>query len=594
MKKAASQRESGILTGLFRENEIKTNKIASVTILIAGLFFMLLSHLDKIGVYNLGIELCRWYLFLAGLINVAIFVVAVFKDYKPTWLKRLIIAGIVTSSAVVFNFYPLNAPFIVYGPIIISAMYYDRSTIHRTALYCWILFTVLLWGNVLADAKLGVMYELHVIQQITIWSMPEEVLADYQIPHTVFFVITGIICDGIARRGREFVEKQAQITAEVSSIETELKTASGIQLASMPAPAYSSEDGSFSCNAYIRPAKQVGGDFYDYFSIGHETVILIGDVSDKGLSAAMFMMRAKNEIRNAVSNCDNLALAVAEANDALCADNSDNMFVTLWIARVNVRTGIGKCVNCGHLPPYVRHSDCRIEKIEVAPDVPMGIFEGSEFKAYPIVLKSDESLLIYTDGFIDAENRDGERFGFQRLEEELVSCDSHDDICGFAASQIDSFADGTAQYDDMTALCFHLYSTENVQKKTIRLSSDNKATSALIDTVNHYLSENDCPEYVRRNIDVALDEICDNISSYAFPDSECEYSMSFSVGENYAEFVFRDSGIPFNPLEAAAPEETDEPAFGGLGILLTKEIMDKMDYSYSEGENLLRMLKIWE
>lgn len=282
-----------------------------------------------------------------------------------------------------------------------------------------------------------------------------EVLSYRYIIHSIEFFITALICNGIAKRGKNLVLKQSQITAEVTAMEADLKIASNIQLESLPAQSYSTSDGEIRINALIRPAKMVGGDFYDYFICGQDIVFLVADVSDKGLPSAMFMMKAKNTIRSAVLNGESLEKSVASANVELCHDNNENMFVTLWIASINRQSGIGTYVNAGHPTPLLRHADGSVSNIENEPNTMLGLFADTVYTSQPIVIKEDDTLFVFSDGLTDAENDSKEFLGKERLLQ-YVQCLPADteDFCNTLIDKIDGFASNQNQFDDMTLLTF--------------------------------------------------------------------------------------------------------------------------------------------
>lgn len=585
---------SDLTDKLFLENEIKTNKFLSYALVILGTLYVIIAITSIFGIIELGSNVATYLVLTAGIVNIIDFHLARMYEYNKPRLKSTIIYSTLVSCAVVFFFYPLIATFITYGPILMSALYYSQKQIRKIAIISWIIFAIGIWANVVLEYTNESMQALHAWQEITIWQYPKDVFIYYFLLHSIVFFITALLCNGIARRGKSLVIKQSHISAEVSSMEADLKTASNIQQKTLPAQNYQTDNGNICINAFMRPAKVVGGDFYDYFISGPNIVFLVADVSDKGLTAAMFMMKAKYIIRGTVLYGESLERAVDNANKKLCLDNNENMFVTLWIACINQQTGIGKYVNAGHLPPIVRHYDGSTSKIENTPNMMLGIFPDAEIKSHPLHLHKDDVLFLFSDGLTDAENNNKDFFGEKRLQLAIKDLPvGTTDLCHTLIEGIDNFSINQNQYDDMTLLTVHLKNDVNYARKELCLDAVYTSIEKLIEEVNSLLEEKKCPTDVRRYIDTTLDEIGTNICDYAYPGSIGKFSTIICIGENFFEITIKDNGIEFNPLEVTMPDIQTSPAIGGLGISLIKNLMDKVEYSRQNNENQLRMLKIW-
>lgn len=590
----SSGKESELIAELFQNNEKNTNRIISFGLLLIGILLVAFAILTELGFFELLSRVVPYLMLFDGIADIVAYAAIRRSDDLRAWHKWLCIIAIMLSSGVVYFFFPLNIAFITYGPILLSALYYDPPLVRKTTFVSWISYGLLMWANVVLESRNETMTAIHAAQSVNLWKSPMEVLLYRHIPHTVFFVVTAIICVGIAKGGKNLVMNKAEITSEILTLDEELRLASDIQVSSMPDGKFKSADGNISIDALMRPARIIGGDFYDYFTVGDNIVFLIADVSDKGLSAAMFMMKVKNEINNAVSKGTSLESALSAVNDEICRVNRDDMFVTLWIASVNSETGIGKYVNCGHLPPIVKHGDGSAEVFENEPELVLGVFEGIQYTGHPLELKADDELLLYTDGLTDAFNGEGDLFGAERLKLSIENTLSGNELkCKNLFDIVDAFADGAEQPDDMTALCIKLAPGGESFEDSFTVEAEENSVSDVIDRTNKTLRSCECPEDVRREIDVIIDEICSNIVQYAYPDGAGEISVGISAGENYVRLRFGDRGIPFNPLSTAVPD-TDEIEVGGIGVFLVRELADCVDYSYSEGENIISVLKIWE
>lgn len=442
-----------LTSDLFRENEISTNRIASVALLIFGALLSFLGISDVTELYDLGGNICRYLVLGCGIASMAVYPVSRAVRYEPRWVKFVILGMVLLASTVVFFLYPTNALFLCYGPIIISAMYYDHATIRWTALLSWILFCMVLLLSVHLEKTSAIMRTYRAFQGISLFQFPKEVVKNHILPHTLFFFVTALLCDRLAKRGRDLVVRQAEITAEAAAMEADVNAASRIQLSALPEKTFRTADGSLSLEAFMRPAKIVGGDFYDYFMAGDRLVFLVGDVSDKGLPAAMFMMNAKNSARLALQQNTSLKAAAEKINVVLSAENRECMFVSMWIGVLDPKTGDGSYVNCGHLWPFVKRKDGSVEKIENSPDLLVGLYEKAVFREHTFHLGEGDRIILYTDGMTDARNQEEQSFGesglFSAVQEMPMSSGM---VCEYLAEKTDAFASGTDQFDDMTVL----------------------------------------------------------------------------------------------------------------------------------------------
>ena len=206
----------------------------------------------------------------------------------------------------------------------------------------------------------------------------------------------------------------------------------------------------------METAKAVGGDFYDfYFSGPNKITFLIADVSDKGVPAALFMMRAKTIIKNIAQTGKPVAEVVTEANDALCEGNGANMFVTAWIGEIDLQTGRVAYVNAGHNPPILLQSDDQDTYLRTRPGLVLGAMSGVKYHSQEVTIAPGDSIYLYTDGVTEQTNAEGELFGEDRLLSFLSFGRFYEDpetILSSVSARISTFAANTAQADDQTQL----------------------------------------------------------------------------------------------------------------------------------------------
>lgn len=264
-----------------------------------------------------------------------------------------------------------------------------------------------------------------------------------------------------------YIKNLEQITAEKERIATELNVATNIQKNMLPCifPPYPDRK-DFDIYAVMYPAKEVGGDFYDFYLLDeNHLVITIADVSDKGIPAAMFMVITKTILKNfamSMTSPDDFSAVVQCANRQLCENNEEMMFVTVFMGMLDLKTGKFVYVNAGHTPPMIRHKhkgDSTFEYLSVEKNCVLGINEEAQFKQQEVYLKQGDELFLYTDGVTEAINKEKKLYSIERLYSNLNKINqksSCQDILRDIKISIDEFAQGMYQSDDITMLAIKL------------------------------------------------------------------------------------------------------------------------------------------
>ena len=246
------------------------------------------------------------------------------------------------------------------------------------------------------------------------------------------------------------------IEAAEKRIEQELELARAIQDSALPKNfVFPRED--FELFATMDPAKEVGGDFYDFFFTDHHKLALvIADVSGKGIPAALFMMRAKTAIRGLAEAGREPEEILYRANNVLCEGNDAEMFVTVWLGIIDLKTGVMKCANAGHEYPTLMRKGEAFEIVKDRHGFVLAGMEGLRFKSYELTLAPGDRLFVYTDGVPEAINNAVEQYGTDRLLACLntVKEDALQQILPAVRQDIEEFADGAEQFDDITMLGF--------------------------------------------------------------------------------------------------------------------------------------------
>ena len=246
------------------------------------------------------------------------------------------------------------------------------------------------------------------------------------------------------------------IKAAEQRIEQELILARTIQLSALPRNFDFRHEG-FEIYATMDPAREVGGDFFDFFFVDVDKLALvIADVSGKGIPAALLMMRAKTTIRSLAETGKGPAEVMRRTNEELCVNNDADMFVTAWIGIFDLVTGTMECVNAGHEYPAIKRRGGEFALMKRKHNLPLGSMEGLEFMTYEIHLDPGDCIFVYTDGVPEAANEQSEQFGTDRmigvLNENKYS--SQQDLLKSVKAGVDSFIGITEQFDDMTMIGF--------------------------------------------------------------------------------------------------------------------------------------------
>ena len=248
------------------------------------------------------------------------------------------------------------------------------------------------------------------------------------------------------------------IDAANKRIDEELKMAKAIQTAVLPStfPAFPDRK-EFDIYASMHAAKEVGGDFYDfYFSNQEHFHFTIADVSGKGIPAALFMMRAKSILKSLTQTNIPINEAFAKGNNALCEGNEAGMFVTAWSASVDLTNGVLTFANGGHNPPLIKHKNGKFEYLRAPVNLVLAAMDGMPYGINKLQLEIGDIVYLYTDGVTEGVNTKGEQLGEERLQNILNSkdFDSCKELCEYVYDECVKFADGAAQFDDITMVAF--------------------------------------------------------------------------------------------------------------------------------------------
>ncbi len=389
------------------------------------------------------------------------------------------------------------------------------------------------------------------------------------------------------------------IAAESARIERDLATAKAIQESALPRtfPPFPDVD-AFDIYASMNAAREVGGDFYDFFLIdGHTLGFLIADVSGKGIPASLFMMAAKSELANYMKSGMDLAEAVQSANRNLCHNNDAGMFVTVWAATLDYETGQLTYVNAGHNPPLLRH-DGKWEWIKKKGGLFLGTFETAKYRSTSITLSKKDQIILYTDGVNEAFSVNEEEYGNERLEAFLANhANLHPRILVDALrADVRKWAEGAEQSDDITMVCVE-YGTPPEVSGRFTVPAANENLEEVKRRMHYELSQLTCPDPTQRQIDLIIEELFVNISQYAYADAKepgvVEVAYVYNSDPSFIVITLSDEGVPFDPLQYHRPVNAAKDELAGLGIVIAVGSADEITYHRVNDRNVVSFSKAW-
>lgn len=262
---------------------------------------------------------------------------------------------------------------------------------------------------------------------------------------------------GMQTRMVRYTEDLEALTAEKARVGTEMELAANIQSSMLQSdwPAFPDRT-DFTLHAFMQPAREVGGDFYDFFLIDDDHLaLIIADVSGKGIPASLVMMSSMILLRTQARNGGTPARVLAEVNDQLSRNNKSKMFVTVWMGILDTRTGVMTCASAGHEYPVLRGGDGIYRLFKDKHGFVVGGMEGMAYKDYELALHPGDVLFVYTDGIPETNNEKEEFYGTERLTQALNDTGSDDStvLIDAMSKSTSAFRGSAEQFDDMTMLC---------------------------------------------------------------------------------------------------------------------------------------------
>lgn len=377
------------------------------------------------------------------------------------------------------------------------------------------------------------------------------------------------------------------IAQAAAKVEEELAVAKNIQRSALPT--LYPEDNRYELYANMLAAKEVGGDFYDFYDVDENRVaFLIADVSGKGIPAAMFMMTAKSTIKGFVQQGASPAVAFTKANERLCQDNAAEMFVTAWMGIMDVNTGHVVYANAGHNPPVIKQADGTIEFLKCRPGFVLAGMEGIQYKDFELDLAEGQSLLLYTDGVTEATDVNNKLFGEDRL---IAAVEESGNLnmrytCKLVKQRVDEFVGEAPQFDDITMLGIKRKTDED-RLGYLVLETTPESADQVREFFDIFCEHYDVSFKAATKIMVMVDEIYSNILNY----SGATYAIvTAEYGDGKVIMSYQDNGIAYDPLAKEDPDITlsaAERKIGGLGIYMVKKMAEDVKYARIGDKNVL-------
>lgn len=386
------------------------------------------------------------------------------------------------------------------------------------------------------------------------------------------------------------------ITKEKAKIIADLSIAKQIQASSLPSifPPFPDKQ-EFDIYASMEPAKEVGGDFYDFYFIDESKFMyLVADVSGKGVPAALFMMTVKTLINNLSQVGYSSSQLIEAINKKVCETNKQGFFVTMLACITDIKTGETSFINCGHNLPLIKRINENYEYLKLNSNMPLGVFEGVEFEIYDTVLNPGDIIYIYTDGVTESTDKNDGIYGEKRLYDCLNSIENSVpiEIAQKVKASVQEYTDCAPQSDDITMLVFKYNGDENNRKIFKR--------AAIPDNYKNFYTwlHDVCKEWnlsqsLTNKLDMCAEEIFANITFYAYQEKSGIIESELKRTDNIITLEFRDEGIEYNPLEKSDPDinlPPEERPLGGLGIFMVKEMSDEIYYRRENNKNILTLI----
>lgn len=446
----------------------------------------------------------------------------------------------------------------------------------------------------------------------------------------MLMILTGLlVLFFIINRFARNEKRLRQAGIEQARLGSELDIASGIQQAMLPKtfPPYPTRN-DIDIYGSLVPAKAVGGDLFDFFLRDEKLFFCIGDVSGKGVPSAIVMAVMLKMIRLSAAHDTDPSNIVTALNAELCRNNPTNMFMTFFIGVLDLPTGRLRYCNAGHDAPIlikgvqgvkgvkgvqgvqgvkgvkgvqgVKGAQ-GVQPIPVKANLPIGVFSDFAYELQELQLEAQSTLFLFTDGLTEARNSQREQFRMKRIMDTLTKATSHDSslnaqqLVTLMTDTVNGFAGDAEQSDDLTMLAIR-YTREKERdtfSEKIVLQNDVHQVPQLNAFVKDIAARNGLEKSAARRLQLAIEEVVVNIMDYAYsPGIAGDIVIEAFCNEKRMKFVVSDEGMAFDPTAVKTPDLSqcvEDRPIGGLGIQLTRQMVDSLNYERIDGRNILTL-----
>ena len=407
--------------------------------------------------------------------------------------------------------------------------------------------------------------------------------------------------EGMQESLSRYVSELKTTTAMKASMESELKVANDIQMSMIPKvfPPYPERD-DIDILGQLTPAKAVGGDIYDFYIRDEKLFFCVGDVSGKGVPAALVMAVTKSLFRTISAREAAPERVMTQMNEALADQNESIMFVTMLVGVLDLPTGRMRICNAGHNVPLIVSEE--VSSMTIDSNIPLGVMSDWRFTSQETFVSPQTIIFLYTDGLTEAENLEHEQFGEQRMKEVALrivaeNAKTPNSLLEGMNNAVKAFVGDAEQSDDLTMLAIQ-YTKEHRDvrlRRELTLPNDVQTVPQLSQFVDEVCESLGFDMSLTMQMNLALEEAVVNVMTYAYPKGHAgDVYIVAEANDVRLKFTIIDSGLPFDPT---AKEEIDttlsveERPIGGLGIFLVRELMDSINYERIDGKNVLTLRK---
>ncbi len=401
----------------------------------------------------------------------------------------------------------------------------------------------------------------------------------------------------IIQRSIRNAKRLEAIGAEKERISNELTVARNIQLAMLPKtfPPFPDRK-DVDIYAQLTPAREVGGDYYDFFIRDEKLFFCIGDVSGKGVPAALVMAVARSVFRMLSERESSPDRIVSQMNDSMARENDYCMFITLFLGVLDLPTGRLRYINAGHKAPLLDG-----KPLSIQPNLPVGVMMDFKFALQETMIQSGSTLFFYTDGLTEAENAESELFGEQRMYDayanSLAEKDSPKQLIERMGQAVHQFVGDIDQSDDLTLFAIR-YTHKQLKvrlQSSLTLPCDVSQTPRLSEWVEGICEQLELSPSASMQVNLALEEAVVNVMRYAYPEGvKGEVQIDAEANDLRLKITITDEGKAFDPTTHSEVDTTlpaEERSIGGLGIHLIRRYMDSINYERINGRNILTLRK---